>query len=221
MIKRKIFDSTLIASWLLLRGLQDGLNVKYVQEIFSNSPNSKEIRKLTLNCLILNLVIFLGSLVLFEFYVNPLVSYLLNVNTGSETLLLVGRISDAFFSVITNLFWFWPIHFLSFFLNGIWYQDIAAAVYKPSKEVSQSSFRQFLRHLASIVYRYGIQYSFLTQATVIYYVPIFGIPASVIGFSWLYSLCCFEYKWVMLGWTLERRITYFQRHWVYFIGFGN
>lgn len=31
---------------------------------------------------------------------------------------------------------------------------------------------------------------------------------------------CFEYKWLYFGWTLERRLSYLEQHWAYFLGFG-
>ena len=40
------------------------------------------------------------------------------------------------------------------------------------------------------------------------------------GSCWLASLYCFEYRWVYLGWNSNDRLGYFERHWMYFFGFG-
>jgi hypothetical protein len=33
-------------------------------------------------------------------------------------------------------------------------------------------------------------------------------------------VCVSRYKWSLLGWSLEYRLKYFERHWAYFLGFG-
>jgi etoposide-induced 2.4 mRNA len=38
--------------------------------------------------------------------------------------------------------------------------------------------------------------------------------------SLLYSLYAFEYKWIEMGWEIDRRLTYIEIHWIYFIGYG-
>jgi len=38
--------------------------------------------------------------------------------------------------------------------------------------------------------------------------------------TWIYAFYSFEYKWINKGWTLEKRIDYFEERWAYFIGFG-
>src|SRR6185437_9649613 len=36
-----------------------------------------------------------------------------------------------------------------------------------------------------------------------------------------YILIFIRYKWINQGWSLERRIGYFEERWSYFAGFGN
>ncbi len=36
--------------------------------------------------------------------------------------------------------------------------------------------------------------------------------------SWLYALYCFDYKWALHSVQLQQRITYFERHWAFFLG---
>jgi len=47
-----------------------------------------------------------------------------------------------------------------------------------------------------------------------------GEPLYFVLNCWLASLYCFEYRWVFLGWSSRERLGYFERHYLYFAGFG-
>lgn len=54
---------------------------------------------------------------------------------------------------------------------------------------------------------------FLLQTVLSYLIPVIGPATSFIHLSWLYSLYCFEYKWSLAGWSLERRLTHMEQNW--------
>jgi len=64
--------------------------------------------------------------------------------------------------------------------------------------------------------------SYLLIITPLYYVPWIGIPLYFCFCCWLYSFYCFGYKWALRhsNWDLDSRLSYFEFHWIYFLGFG-
>jgi hypothetical protein len=71
------------------------------------------------------------------------------------------------------------------------------------------------------VYRLLLVSAYMVQMTLVSFVP-FGIGnfLVILHLCWMYSLYSFEYKWSLLGWSLEYRLKYFEKHWAYFLGFG-
>lgn len=70
------------------------------------------------------------------------------------------------------------------------------------------------------VYRLLLIGSFFLEITLFSLVPIIGRLVWSIHLCWLYSFYSFEYKWALEGWSLEQRISYFEKRWPYFFGFG-
>ncbi|RLN89973.1 hypothetical protein BBJ28_00006310 [Nothophytophthora sp. Chile5] len=71
------------------------------------------------------------------------------------------------------------------------------------------------------MYRAILVAFFLLQTVLSYLIPVIGPATSFIHLSWLYSLYCFEYKWSLAGWSLERRLAHLEQNWAYFAGFGS
>jgi etoposide-induced 2.4 mRNA len=53
----------------------------------------------------------------------------------------------------------------------------------------------------------------LLQTVLSYLIPVIGPLASFIHLSWLYALYCFEYKWSLAGWSLEKRLVHLEENW--------
>jgi hypothetical protein len=60
-------------AWLFWNGLRDSMQVRLVLRIFFGD---KKIQQLFINCILLNLVIFVGSSVMYMFLVTPLFNYM-------------------------------------------------------------------------------------------------------------------------------------------------
>lgn len=63
------------------------------------------------------------------------------------------------------------------------------------------------------LYRAILVAFFLLQSVLSYLLPVVGPVASFIHVSWLYSLYCFEYKWSLAGWSLEKRLGHLEQNW--------
>ncbi|RQM15023.1 hypothetical protein DD237_005155 [Peronospora effusa] len=112
---------------------------------------------------------------------------------------------DGFVFLLYQVLWMYPIYCISFILNTIWYQEIADDAYlqlhgKPSPTAVTDMIR---------------------WTVLSYLIPVIGPATSFIHLSWLYSLYCFEYKWSLAGWSLERRLAHLEQNWAYFAGFGS
>lgn len=63
------------------------------------------------------------------------------------------------------------------------------------------------------LYRAILVAFFLLQTVLSYLIPVIGPVTSFIHLSWLYSLYCFEYKWSLAGWSLEKRLGHLEQNW--------
>ncbi|DBA02885.1 TPA: LOW QUALITY PROTEIN: hypothetical protein N0F65_005912, partial [Lagenidium giganteum] len=176
-------------------------------------------------CFVLNGLIFLGSIFFFDRVVIPVIHLfgeILHHSLAYETSQAesVRDRIDGFVFFLYQALWMYPIYCISFILNTIWYQEIAddgtflQLHGKPSPVPVADMIRDEL-------YRAILVAFFLTQTVLSYLFPIAGPACSFIHLSWLYSLYCYEYKWSLAGWSLERRLTHLERNWAYFAGFGS
>eukprot|EP01137_Pigoraptor_chileana_P006425 Opistho-2@50809 len=190
---------------------------------------SKRIRTNAVKCVVLNGLIFLGSLYFFNNAIKPLLLFILSI-TGSRPAASTDTASvvvDYILGGTYYVLWVYPIYCLSFLLNSIWYQEIADAAYllqigRPvaAGNKNESVLRSISARVADEIFRMGLQLVFVLQMGLIKAIPGIGPPVAFVFMSWLYALYCFEYKWINKGWSLERRLDYFERHWAYLCGFG-
>lgn len=175
---------------------------------------SNTIRYRTIQCFVLNGVIFVGNLLLAEYVIRPLIRALLG---GDDS------VTETVLFLLYQVLWLYPFYFLSFALNGMWYQDIADHAFilmNGQKRSRTFSFGAWVNSMAEEVYRYLLVGVCLIQGFAIGFIPYIGKWLCLVHFAWLYALYSFEYKWSFLGWSLSKRLNYFQYHWVYFFGFG-
>ncbi|KAK1948068.1 Protein EI24 [Phytophthora citrophthora] len=179
----------------------------------------------SVKCFVLNGLIFLGSIYFFDQAVIPVIHLfgeLLHRSFSYGTTTQVDDVRDrvdGFVFLLYQVLWMYPIYCISFILNTIWYQEIADDAYmqlhgKPSPTPVTDMIRDEM-------YRAILVAFFLLQTVLSYLIPIIGPATSFIHLSWLYSLYCFEYKWSLAGWSLERRLAHLEQNWAYFAGFGS
>jgi etoposide-induced 2.4 mRNA len=136
----------------------------------------------------------------------------------------VGEWLNVFFLYAYQLLWIYPLYAISFILNAIWYQDVADHAFIThggATERKSITFQKWVATMSDEVYRLLLVTAYTIQITLTSFLP-FGIGSILvlIQLCWMYSLYSFEYKWSLLGWSLEYRLKYFEKHWAYFLGFG-
>eukprot|EP00928_Gymnodinium_smaydae_P041805 TRINITY_DN28248_c0_g1_i1.p1 TRINITY_DN28248_c0_g1~~TRINITY_DN28248_c0_g1_i1.p1 ORF type:complete len:423 (+),score=63.97 TRINITY_DN28248_c0_g1_i1:166-1269(+) len=179
---------------------------------------SEVIRFRTVQCFMLNGVIFMGSIALFEWAVVPLLAALRHV-VGEEEAWAADFVG-ASFGVLYKVLWIYPIYCISFVLNTVMYQDLADGALALSKRKLVPQATSPLVRLINEAYRVLLNLIYIVEMNLLYYVPLVGPVLYFVHSCWLASIYCFEYRWVHLQWTSNQRLAYFEAHWLYFVGFG-
>mmetsp|Transcript_97985 Transcript_97985/g.204401 ORF Transcript_97985/g.204401 Transcript_97985/m.204401 type:complete len:340 (-) Transcript_97985:152-1171(-) len=178
---------------------------------------SETIRSRTLQCMMLNGVIFLGSIMLFSWVIEPALRGMRSLVPEEEA--WVADWMGSFFSTMYQVLWIYPIYCISFVLNTVMYQEIADSALSLRKaKVSKSG--PLLDRLMNEVFRLLLNVVYIIEINLMSYLPRIGNPLFFIHSCWLGSIYCFEYRWVHLRWTSNERLECFEGHWVYFFGFG-
>lgn len=101
----------------------------------------------------------------------------------------------------------------------VMYQEVADSALALHRQETPHS-TPALERLINETFRMLLNFVYLAEMYMIYYVPIAGPPLYFLHSCWLASIYCFEYKWVHLRWASNDRLDFFERHWLYFAGFG-
>lgn len=211
-------------------GLKDGLDLLSVAHVFYCSPT---LRRRYVECFLLNGLIFLGSLLLSQRIVMPLLDGLFQERLGDGSTLFY----KSLFAILYNVFWTYPIYSISFFLNTIWYGDIASHACKvlhrtaaagggvgsaaaPAKNRSLFSIQALLWKAGEEILRNILSLLFLSQIVLFMFIPYVSDAATMLLLSVFYAYYCFEYKWSALGLPLTRRLDMVEASYPYYLGFG-
>nr|KAJ3421070.1 hypothetical protein HK105_004577 [Polyrhizophydium stewartii] len=193
-------------------------------------------------CLFLNGVIFLGSVLLFDHAVSPLARAALellcrSLNISDDTEAVIRRLG----SLVSGLYyaaWIYPLYVFSFFASSKWYQDIANRSYQifvgepqtqqtslpkqvsPVNTVIAAATAELLKGAISDAYRGLLVLNYLVQASLVRHIPVVGPLLSFVLLDFLFAFFAFEYKWINRKWPLSQQLDFFESHWAYFAGFG-
>lgn len=198
------------------RGLVDALSFHRCLVLL---VRSSKLRVRVVQCLLLNGIIFLGSIFLFARMISPLLMFILGQVVGTDSLslpLIQSWIEWTYF-----VLWIAPVYLLSFILNAFWYQDIATeSIEVYPKTASHSSkatgTSSITTEIAEVIHRsifnacFFIYLALLRRWWFIY----------LVNLAWLISYTSFEYRWNHGGLTFEAKVQLVERNWIYYLFFG-
>ncbi|KAH6576528.1 hypothetical protein BASA50_008618 [Batrachochytrium salamandrivorans] len=180
-----------------------------------------------MQCLFLNGLLFLGSVLAFDYVVSPLAKLGMEVFCRSLSIsydieAIIRRLGTVL-HVIYYVAWIYPLYAFSFFVSSRWYQDIANRSYeifvgKPQAQIV--SIPKLIKNVVSDAYRGLLVFNFIVQVSLIYQLPLVGPVASFILSNFIFAFFAFEYKWINRKWSLSQQVDFFELHWAYFSGFG-
>lgn len=200
-----------------------------------SSVGMKGILSKMLQCCILNGGIFWMSIFLFENYIIPglqsFTHFVFNVLSGTapQQSLWLWRWMGPFLSYLFSALWVLPLYWLSKPLNSLCYQEIADSAYRHTRGRplgflatfrNKSLSSHISKTVADFFFSFLLQLFFLVQAMLVSFLPVIGPALGLCHMCLLYSLYTFEYKWVNMGWTAPKRLSYVESNWPYFVGFG-
>lgn len=194
----------------LLRGLVDAVSFHRCLVLVVRSA---KIRVRLIECVLLNGFIFLGSIVVFNYAIRPLLIFALTHRLG------LGLAFEPWIEWTYFFLWIAPVYILSFVLNAFWYQDISTEsveVYPRKPGPSQSSSRPLPLAIAEIIHQsifnacFFLFLAILRKWTLLY----------LVNLAWLIAYTSFEYRWNQMQLSFESKIVLFETNWIYFLFFG-
>jgi len=125
--------------------------------------------------------------------------------------------------------WFIPSYVVCKVLYYKQFMELWKTVYSKRNKRNQSKSSKKFRELdmwtsiSELVYGAVLSSAYFVQTKIFdFMIPITSIRLlfSAIAFSWMISWGVFEYRFIYEGKDLFQRIRYFERRWLYFLGFG-
>ncbi|EGD82092.1 hypothetical protein PTSG_02772 [Salpingoeca rosetta] len=216
----------------VVAGVSDACNfIKPIKLLYNN----QEVRQNAGNCFVLNGWLFMGSLVFYNLLLRPSIQFVLvytwNANEREQNRLLsdasLVAVEKALW-VVFNVAWVFPLFFLAKVLNSLYYQKVANISFRVFRGEALAGYDKIRQqdivgwlslNVADLIYSFIMQTIMVIEIAFLPHAP-FGPVLSFIFSCWITSLYCFEYGWINAGWSLNKRIKFFERHWAYFFGFG-
>eukprot|EP00045_Choanoeca_perplexa_P022442 m.9567 g.9567 ORF g.9567 m.9567 type:complete len:317 (-) comp9448_c0_seq1:58-1008(-) len=213
-----------------VRGLFDSCQVLVTVLLLYRN---KTVRTNVVNCVILNGCLFLGSLLLYQLAILPLIHIILSYTWDAEqTRVIEGNqlwVIEQLLWMVFNVFWIIPMFLLAKVLNAMYCQQVANHAYADLRGSAETGYRDvkqrdvlgwFGMTMADLIFSTLMQLIMLVEASLFTLMPQIGLPLSFLYNCWISSLYCFEYSWINAGWSLQTRVEYFETHWAFFLGFG-
>lgn len=185
-----------------LQGLKDSWNLR---PVLLNILQKEGIQTLFMKCVLFNGVFFLGSQIFLHYCLVPCFDFILDsIRIKNWTPIIQ----------IYHLFWSLPLYSIGIFINNYWYQEIATMSMPRRRRKANLS-----KIIGEKVYRI-LLYCFLGMQILILYSVPYTRFISYFGVSWIYAFMIFEYKWNLLGYSIDYQIEIFESNAIYFLGFG-
>ena len=202
-------------------GVQDALRIDRCLFFLAQS---KTIRCRTLQCVLLNGVIFIGSILFYNWLVDPLLMFLKQLVQNDDV--WATEFISGFFAVLYKVMWIYPLYGISFVLNIFMYKDIAGCALQTTKRPAGStktpctSQKDILNGAMQEPWRTVVNLVYLLQMQLLACIPVFGPLLYFLHSCWMASIYCFEYRWGHQQWSANARAEHVEGHWMYFFGFG-
>ncbi|XP_014678610.1 PREDICTED: etoposide-induced protein 2.4 homolog [Priapulus caudatus] len=175
-----------------------------------------------IQCCALNGGVFWLSIVIFYKLVLPFLHFVTHFFLSEAALhSTVWSYVAPSLSYTFSALWVLPLFLLSKIVNSLWFQDIADAAYKKTRGKPQL-MPSVSRLIADILFSLLVQALFLVQVSVAVVIRV-RPRSSVLGR--IGESCCLmhfsrSFRLPFPGWEVQKRISYIEMHWPYFIGFG-
>ena len=213
-VSRSVFEAT-------KSGFLDSVSFHKAIVVLVRCP---KVRSKLLQCLLLNGIIFLGSIVVFHYILAPIlariIGFILPIRSGIDD---IQAVMNVWISWVYYSLWIAPLYIVTFILNTIWYRDIAIdsveffskhvpATKPPSLSPSIAASLPF--QIADILLRSLFNLVYLGYLTVL--APYRILYA--VSLAFLISFNAFEFKYRQL--TFSQKVDLIESHWVYFLSFS-
>jgi len=203
----EIFENIII-------GIYDGLNIVHFLRIILKS---KYIRYNIKKCLLLNFVIFLGSIICSSIIIKPLMSYLLFKIVNNSYYF------DFTFDIMFYLLWIIPTYIISLILSSEWYNNIVEESFllSNSKNIFIPTFAKIKNVIIYSIYVNMMFVAFTTLCIVMkyFYYP-YGTYTSFFISIIFNSFYIVELSLRLHEESLIKRVEIFEKNCDYFLGFG-
>ena len=184
-----------------------------------------KVRSKLFQCLLLNGIIFLGSIVVFHWLLAPVLSRFIGfVLPNRDSSAGVHEAIGTWLAWVYYSLWIAPLYIVTFILNTIWYRDIAidsvdffskhVSVGTQSTGASDSVSASLPFQIADILLRSLFNLVYLGYLTVL--APYRILYA--ISLAFLISFNAFEFKYRQF--SFSQKINLIESNWVYFLSFS-
>merc|ERR1719476_1277576 len=121
----------------------------------------------------LNGVIFLGSILLFNWAIDPALGALRGLVREDEA--WATEFVGASFSVLYKVLWIYPIYCISFVLNMVMYQEVADGALSLLQQRPAAAAPPLAR-LIDETFRVLLNLVYILEINLLYYLPVVGPP---------------------------------------------
>ena len=202
-----------------LKGLIDGLNIYSTTKLIYRSGRIKQF--------------LYNSIPLYAIY--AIVNFVYHGLYSNNILPTHSHYTQLLISTLWWTLWFIPAYitikiisyrYLTVLWNSVFEKQTTAKTKPKNKNKNKNKTphsNDGWEYVGEIIYGTILGIAYTTQIFIIdWFIPIKIVSTifSTISFAWAVSWAVFEYKMIREGHDLLQRIRYFERRWIYFLGFG-